>query len=62
MIPPSRYGAFWLKLVSIFSLLSSNDIYQAFTCVNHTTHPSPQSALMLADTSVASRFRCQHCC
>src|SRR2546423_4261920 len=40
-------------------LVPLNDVYQAFACANHTTHPSPLSALMLADTSVASRFHWQ---
>lgn len=58
----TRHGAFWLKLVSIFSLSPGNDVYQAFTCVDHTTHPSPRSALMLAGLDVASRFHLQRFC
>jgi hypothetical protein len=40
-------------------LVPLNGVYQAFACANHTTHPSPLSALMLADTSVASQFHWQ---
>ena len=43
-------------------LVPLNDVYQAFAYANHTTHPSPLSALMLADTSVASRFHWQRWC
>ena len=61
-IASARHGAFWLKPVSIFGLLPSYDVYQAFTCVDHTTHSSLRSALMLADPRVPLRFPRQHCC
>jgi hypothetical protein len=61
-IASARHGAFWLKPVSIFGLLPRYDVYQAFTCVDHTTHSSLRSALMLADPCVPLRFPRQHCC
>jgi len=60
-IASARHGAFWLKPVSIFGLLPSYDVYQAFTSVDHTTHSSPRSALMLADPWVPLRFPRQYC-
>ena len=61
-IASTRHGAFWLKPVSIFGLLPGYDVYQAFTCVDHTTHSSPRSAVMLADPRVPLRFSEQRCC
>lgn len=60
-IASARHGAFWLKPISIFGLLPSYDVYQAFTYVDHTTHSSPRSALMLADPCVPLRFPRQYC-
>ena len=33
-------------------LVLLDDVYQAFTCVCHTTHPSPISVVVLTDTSL----------
>jgi len=54
--PPSRYSAFWLKLLRIFSLFIVTTSKRAFTCVDHTTYPCPLSALMLADIGVVSQL------
>ena len=40
---------FWPKPVSIFGLFIHNDVYQEFACANHTIHPGPLSAVMLAE-------------
>jgi hypothetical protein len=42
-------------------LVSLNGVYQVFAYANLTTDPSPVSALMLADPSLASRFHWQPC-
>lgn len=57
--PPARYSAFWLRLLSIFSLFIVTTSTRAFTCVDHTAYPSSRSALMLADHVAASRLRRQ---
>ena len=59
-IASARHSAFWLKPISIFGLLPCYDVYQAFTSVDHTTHSSPRSALMLADPCVPLRFPRQY--
>ena len=46
----------WLKPGSIFGLFCGNDVYRAFAYANHSIHASPLSAVMLAETSHASRF------
>ena len=61
-IASARHGAFWLKPVSIFGLLPGYDVYQAFSFLNHATHSSPRSALMLADPFVPLRLLRQHFC
>jgi hypothetical protein len=42
-------------------LVARYDVYQAFTYVDHTTHSSLRSALMLADPCVPLRFPRQYC-
>jgi hypothetical protein len=59
-IASAHHVAFWRKPDSIFGLLPRYDVYQAFTCVDHTTHSSPRSALMLADPHVPLRFPRQY--
>jgi hypothetical protein len=46
---------FWVKPISIFGLLHSDDVYREFTCVHHTIDPSPLPPDAGSDT-LASRF------
>ena len=60
MLPLTRHGKrlvptplpFWLKPFSTFGLSYLTMFNQAFTCVCHTTHPSPISVVVLTDTSL----------
>lgn len=47
---------FWVRPVSVFGLLRIDDVYQQFTCVNHTVQPCAPSASTLADVFPPRRF------
>ena len=49
--PCTRYVAMLAQAFQHLWLVVGYDVYQAFTCVPHTTHPSPHSVLMLTETS-----------
>ena len=50
--PCARYSAVLAQALQHLWLVLLDDVYQAFTCVCHTTHPSPISVLVLTDTSL----------
>jgi|GEM_PF-2502248 len=52
---PARFP-FWVRPVSVFGLLRIDDVYQQFTCVNHTVQPCAPSASTLADMLPPRRF------
>jgi len=49
--PCTRYSALLAQAFQHLWLVFFDDVYQAFTWVRHTIHPSPVSVVMLTDTS-----------
>ena len=49
--PCTRYSALLAQAFQHLWLVFFDDVYQAFTWVRHTIHPSPVSVLVLTDTS-----------
>jgi len=52
----ARYSAILAQACQHLRLVYRNDVYQAFTYVDHAIHPGSLSALMLADTHFSLRF------
>ena len=54
--PCARYSALLAQACQHLWLVFCDDVYQAFTWVRHTIHPSPVSVLVLTDTSSPHGF------
>ena len=58
--PCARSSALLAQAFQHLWLVFCDDVYQAFTWVRHTIHPSPVSVSVLTDTSAPRGFDASH--